>query len=102
MVALAYRQDEPTSEGMWFSYELHLVDTVLGGPAQRTVLLRDGCLCPGDDADTNIADLRLSPDGARVAFTLFQGESNVIAIVAADGVVRVVADGERPVWRPQR
>lgn len=99
--ALAYRQDEPRAEGTWFSFELHLVDTSGSATPQRSVVLRDGCLCPDDEAETNIGDLRLSPEGARVAFTYFQGESSTVAVASFDGTVRMVGDGERPVWRPK-
>jgi hypothetical protein len=99
-VALAYRQDVMRAEGMWFSVELHLVDISADGPPRREVLLRDGCLCPDEGADINVADLRLSADSNRVAFTYFQNGVNRAAIVTRSGELTILGDGERPVWRP--
>jgi YD repeat-containing protein len=100
-VALAYRQDEPHADGTWFSFELHLVDTFGLGMPQRSIVLRDGCMCPDDEAETNIGDLGLSPDGSQVAFTYFQNGATVVGVAARDGTLRMVGDGERPVWRPR-
>jgi hypothetical protein len=99
-VALAYRQDVMRTEGMWFSVELHLVDIPADGPPRREVLLRDGCFCPDEGSDINVADLRLSADSNRVAFTYFQNGVNRVAIATRSGEVTILGDGERPVWRP--
>lgn len=96
--ALVYRQDEQGADGVWFSVELHLVDTTTG---TRTVLLHDGCVCPGDQADVNISDLQLAPDGAAVAFTYFEDGVNRLAVASADGIVRMLGEGDRLTWRPR-
>jgi hypothetical protein len=100
VVALAYRQDVVQSDGVWFSVELHLVDLPAEGGARREVLLRDGCFCPDEGSDINMADLSLSADSNRVAFTYFQNGVNRVAVVNRTGDLTILGDGERPVWRP--
>lgn len=98
--ALVYRQDEQHAQGLWFSFELHIVDSPGQGDLTRDVVLRDGCLCPDDRSDMNVADVQLSPDGTRIAFTYFHNGVNRIAIAARGGQLAFLADGERPMWRP--
>jgi hypothetical protein len=100
VVVLAYRQDVLQSDGVWFSVELHLVDVPSEGAPRREVLLRDGCLCPNDGSDINVADLSLSADSNRVAFTYFQNGVNRVAVATRTGDLMILGDGERPIWRP--
>jgi WD40-like Beta Propeller Repeat len=100
VAAAVYRQDVTESQGVWFSIEVHLVDPSAEGGAPRAVLLRDGCFCPDDRSDINVADLSLSADGNRVAFTYFQNGVNRVAVASRTGEVTMLGDGERPVWRP--
>ena len=89
-------------EGVWFSVELHLVDASGGSVPRRDVLIREGCYCPDDRADINVADIQFAPDGKRLAFTFFQNGVNRVAITTDNGQVAVLTDGERPLWRPGR
>ena len=100
VAAVVYRQDVTESQGVWFSVEVHLVDPSADGGARRAVLLRDGCFCPDDRSDINVADLSLSADSNRVAFTYFQNGVNRVAVTNRTGEVTMLGDGERPVWRP--
>ncbi|MFN0072775.1 MAG: TolB family protein [Chloroflexota bacterium] len=100
VAAVVYRQDELQAQGVWFSFELHLVDAAGDGPPRRDVILREGCFCPDDRADTNVTDLQLSADGSQVAFTYFKNGVNRVALSSAVGQITIVNDGQRPIWRP--